>query len=124
MLNYVLFSGISELSDVSVPVLSDERQFTAAMASIQQQQEQQQPVAASGVGAPELIEAFHDQRVRQGDTVTFTCGITGTPKPKVRHYTHPHKFYIMFYYSVYSYCLKWCSKFSEFNIDKKFDRIV
>lgn len=77
--------GISELSDVSLPVQGEpEAQFQAAFASIQQQQQTPSPdMPALAAGAPKLVEAFHDQRVRQGDSVTFTCAITGNPKPKV-----------------------------------------
>ena len=59
----------------------------AAFASIQQQHDTatasspDMPTAAAG--APQLIEGFGDQRVKQGDSVTFSCVITGNPKPKV-----------------------------------------
>ena len=62
-------------------------QFQAAFASIQQQHDTaaasspDMPTAAAG--APQLIEGFGDQRVKQGDSVTFSCVITGNPKPKV-----------------------------------------
>lgn len=59
-------------------------QFAAARANILQMQEQKaaEPPSHAG-GAPNLVQAFHDMHVKQGDAVTFTCTITGTPKPKV-----------------------------------------
>ena len=69
---------------MSISAAPEEKQFTSAMASIQQQQYQPSAGVASRLGgAPTLVEPFHDQRVKQGDAVTFTCVITGTPKPKV-----------------------------------------
>lgn len=85
MFSYMIFfiSGISELSDISVP---DDSQFAASRSNIlqiQQQQQQQSAAPQSGSRAPQLVEAFHDTRVRQGDSVTLTCIITGNPKPRV-----------------------------------------
>ena len=83
----VISVGISELSDVSITAAPEEKQFTKAMANIQQQQHQPAPGVPSRLGgAPTLVQPFHDQRVRQGDSVTFTCLITGTPKPKVCYF--------------------------------------
>jgi len=79
-------SGVSELSDVSVPA-SEERQYTSAKSSILQQQQPTPAGPSMQLGAPQLVQAFHDQRVRQGDSVTFTCQIAGTPKPKVSRRT-------------------------------------
>lgn len=76
--------GISEFSDVSLPE-EQAAQFAAARANILQMQQQQpsnQTPSHIG-GAPNLVQAFHDTHVKQGDSVTFTCVITGTPKPKV-----------------------------------------
>lgn len=59
-------------------------QFQAAFANIQQQHEAAaSPDMPSVGGAPQLIEGFGDQRVGQGDSVIFSCVITGNPKPKV-----------------------------------------
>ena len=33
---------------------------------------------------PEFTKLFQDQTAKPGDTVTFECVITGSPKPKVR----------------------------------------
>ena len=76
--------GQSEPTAAAAPAGS---QFQAAFVSIQQQHDTaaasspDMPTAAAG--APQLIEGFGDQRVKQGDSVTFSCVITGNPKPKV-----------------------------------------